>query len=62
MHEGAEAGRGDGLVEVGIGEDDQRRLAAELEQGRLQVLGVAFIAIRRPTLVEPVKFTRRTAG
>ena len=42
VHEGAE-GRGlHRLVEVGVLEHDQRRLAAEFEQHRLQVLGRAL--------------------
>ncbi len=40
----------------------ERRLAAELEQHRLQVLRRSVSAITRPTAVEPVKLTRRTAG
>ena len=35
--EGAEGGGVDRLVDVGVVEDDQRRLAAQLEQHRLQV-------------------------
>ena len=39
VHERAEARRGGGRVEVGVGEHDLRRLAAELEQAALEVLG-----------------------
>ena len=39
VHEGAEGGGRDGRVEVGIVEDDERRLAAELQKHRLQVAG-----------------------
>ena len=37
VHEGAEGGGLDRLVEIGVVEHDQRRLAAELEQHRLEV-------------------------
>ena len=37
VHEGAERGRVHRFVEVGVVEHDQRRLAAELEQHRLQI-------------------------
>ena len=52
----------DRLVEVGVVEHDQRRLAAEFEQHRLQVLAPRSAAMIRPTRVEPVKLMRRTAG
>ena len=60
--EGAE-GRGvDRVVDVGIVEHHHRRLAAELEHHRLQVACAQVCAMMRPTRVEPVKLTRRTAG
>ena len=42
----------DRLVEVGVREHDQRRLAAELEQHLLQV-PAGFSATIRPTRVSP---------
>ena len=62
VHERAEVRRGDGAVDVGVGQDHQRRLAAELEQHALEVRGRVLGAISLPTLVEPVKLIRRTAG
>ena len=62
VHEGAEGGGVDRLVEVGVVEHDQRRLAAELEQHRLQMARRESRRRCRPTRVEPVKLTRRTAG
>ena len=49
-------------VDVGVVEHDHRRLAAELEQHRLEVFRRRLCAMIRPTRVEPVKLTRRTAG
>jgi hypothetical protein len=37
IHEGAENGGIDRTVDIGVVEDDQRRLAAKLEKGRLQI-------------------------
>ena len=62
VHEGAERGGLHRLVEVGVVEHDERRLAAELEQHRLQVLAPARSAMILPTAVEPVKLMRLTAG
>ena len=59
--ERAEDGGVDGGIDIGIVEHHQRRLAAELEQDRLEVLR-RDLREQLPTRVEPVKFTRRTAG
>ena len=62
VHEGAEGGGVDRAVEVGVVEHDQRRLAAELEQHRLEMLSRQAPPTIRPTRVEPVKLIRLTAG
>ena len=51
----------DRRIDVGILQHDQRRLAAQLEQHRLQVLAPR-LGDDAADRVEPVKFTRRTAG
>jgi hypothetical protein len=42
VHERAEGGGLDGLVEVGVVQHEQRRLAAQLQQHGLEVLGAAL--------------------
>ena len=49
------SGAGRGGLEVGVGEDDVRRLAAELERDALDRRRARQRAIPRPTSVEPVK-------
>jgi len=61
IHECAERGGVDRLIEVGVVKDHQRSLAAEFQQDGLQVFG-GSLAIMRPTLVEPVKLMRQVAG
>ena len=56
-HRGARHGR----VEIGIGEHDVRRLAAELERDALEVAGEARM-IDWPVTCEPVKATLSTSG
>ena len=51
----------DGPVEVGVGHDDERVLAAQLELHPLAG-AVASSRTRRPTAAEPVKDTARTSG
>ena len=59
--ESAEHRRVDRGVEVGVVEHDQRRLAAELEQRRLEMTR-RQLGDLPPDAVEPVKLTRRTVG
>ena len=61
MHEGPEVGGRRRLVEVGVVEHHERRLAAELEQDRLEVLR-RLLGDDSADLVEPVKLIRRTRG
>ena len=59
----AAEGRGvDRVVDVGIVQDHQRRLAAEFQHHRLQVLGAGHRDDPADAWCEPVKLTRRTAG
>ena len=49
-------------VEVGVGEDDERALAAELGRERHEVRAAAARRSRAPVSGEPVKEMRRSAG
>ncbi len=53
---------GGGELEVGVGADDERRLAAELEEHPLEVPGDACPMIAAPTTSDPVKVTMSTRG
>ena len=62
VHEGTERGGGHGLVQVGIFQHQQRCLAAQFQQAGLQVPAGEFADDAADTRLEPVKFTRLTAG
>lgn len=49
------------LVEIGVRQHDQRRLAAECEQDRLEMFG-GVRGMMRPFSVLPVKLVRLTSG
>ena len=52
----------DGRVEVGVVEDEERRVAAELHRDAQQLLGATARSASRPTSVEPVKDSLRVRG
>ena len=61
VQERAEGRRVDRVLEIGVGEHDQRVVAAELEHDRLRFRPAASASLR-PVSVEPVKLIRRTCG
>ena len=62
VEEDAVGGAGDRGVEVGVGEDDVRRLAAELQRDLLEVARPPPATISLPTSVEPVNATLSTSA
>ena len=54
-------GPGDGAIEIGVGKDDGRRFAAELERTRFR-FPAAALTMSLPTSVEPVNATLSTSG
>ena len=58
----ADDGRLGDLLHVGVGEDDQGRVAAELQAQPLDLVGRAADQLLADRRVEPVKLILRTAG